>query len=68
MKAAECYLQSGKAAVNIKLMFEGDEESNSGAIAGFVAAHKERLKADIVSRRTSSRYVMAAWLICINQT
>lgn len=49
MKAAECYLQSGKAAVNIKLMFEGDEESNSGAIAGFVAAHKERLKADIVA-------------------
>ncbi len=49
MKAAECYLQSGKAAVNIKLMFEGDEESNSGAIAGFVADHKERLKADIVA-------------------
>lgn len=49
MKAAESYLQSGKTAVNIKLMFEGDEESNSGAIAGFVAAHKERLKADIVA-------------------
>lgn len=49
MKAAECYLQSSKAAVNIKLMFEGDEESNSGAIAGFVADHKERLKADIVA-------------------
>jgi acetylornithine deacetylase/succinyl-diaminopimelate desuccinylase-like protein len=49
MKAAESYLQSGKAAVNIKLMFEGDEESNSGAIAGFVADHKERLKADIVA-------------------
>jgi acetylornithine deacetylase/succinyl-diaminopimelate desuccinylase-like protein len=48
IKAAECLLQSGHASVNLKLMFEGDEESNAGAIAGFVASRKERLKADVV--------------------
>jgi acetylornithine deacetylase/succinyl-diaminopimelate desuccinylase-like protein len=48
MKAAECLLGTGKPAVNLKLMFEGDEESNSGAIAGFVATNAGRLNADVV--------------------
>jgi acetylornithine deacetylase/succinyl-diaminopimelate desuccinylase-like protein len=45
LKAAESLLAAGQPGVNIKLMFEGDEES---AMTQFVAQNRERIKADVV--------------------
>jgi acetylornithine deacetylase/succinyl-diaminopimelate desuccinylase-like protein len=39
---------AGGLPVNIKLMFEGEEESGSPAMAPFVRAHKELLAADLL--------------------
>jgi acetylornithine deacetylase/succinyl-diaminopimelate desuccinylase-like protein len=48
LKAAESLLATSKPPVNIKLLFEGDEESASEAMNQFVAANREKLKADII--------------------
>lgn len=48
LKAAECMLAGGESPVNIKLVFEGDEESASEAMTEFVTAHRDRLRADAV--------------------
>jgi acetylornithine deacetylase/succinyl-diaminopimelate desuccinylase-like protein len=48
LKAAETLLATGKCPVNIKLMFEGDEESASEAMSEFVTNNRERIKADVV--------------------
>ncbi len=48
LKAAEAMLATGGAPVNLKLLFEGEEESNSENLSAFVAANRERLKADVV--------------------
>lgn len=48
LKAAESLLAAGQPGVNIKLMFEGDEESSSEAMTQFVAQNRERIKADVV--------------------
>ncbi len=48
LKAAETLLATGGAPVNLKLLFEGDEESASECMTAFVAAHKERLQADVI--------------------
>jgi acetylornithine deacetylase/succinyl-diaminopimelate desuccinylase-like protein len=48
LKAAETLLQTGTSPVNIKLMFEGDEESASEAMTEFVTTNRERLRADVV--------------------
>ena len=48
LKAAETLLATANCPVNIKLMFEGDEESASEAMTEFVTANNERLKADVV--------------------
>lgn len=48
LKAVECWLaQEDKPKVNIKVVLEGEEESGSENINAFVAAHPERLAADI---------------------
>lgn len=39
---------SGTLPINIKVMFEGEEESGSPNMAPFVAAHKDLLKADVL--------------------
>ena len=39
---------NGTLPVNIKIMFEGEEESGSPSIEAFVAANKERLTADLL--------------------
>ncbi|MBL8156249.1 MAG: dipeptidase [Anaerolineae bacterium] len=49
LKAAEALIQTGGAPVNIKLMFEGDEESASGNMSAFVKANRERLNCDVVA-------------------
>ena len=48
LKAAETMLATGKCPVNIKLMFEGDEESASEAMTEFVTSQRKRIKADVV--------------------
>jgi acetylornithine deacetylase/succinyl-diaminopimelate desuccinylase-like protein len=38
----------GKLPVNVKFVFEGEEETSSPNIAAFVEAHREKLKTDLV--------------------
>ena len=49
LKTFEALLRTGgQLPVNIKIMFEGEEESGSPSIEDFVAANKERLAADVL--------------------
>ncbi|QXD16753.1 dipeptidase [Rhodocaloribacter litoris] len=49
LKAAEAYLATGEGPpVNLKFLLEGEEESGSEHLPGFIEAHHERLAADIV--------------------
>ncbi len=49
LKTFEALLRAnGTLPVNIKIMFEGEEESGSPSIEAFVAANKDRLKADLL--------------------
>ena len=49
LKTFEALLKAnGALPCNIKIMFEGEEESGSPSIEAFVAANKERLKADVL--------------------
>jgi acetylornithine deacetylase/succinyl-diaminopimelate desuccinylase-like protein len=38
----------GRLPVNVKVLFDGEEEQGSPHIAGFIAAHKDRLAADLL--------------------
>jgi acetylornithine deacetylase/succinyl-diaminopimelate desuccinylase-like protein len=49
VKAAESYLQSGDdLPLNLKMVFEGEEETGSDHIVPFVRENRERMKADVV--------------------
>ncbi len=49
LKTFEALLRANEALpVNIKIMFEGEEESGSPSIRDFVLANKDRLKADLL--------------------
>lgn len=49
LKTFEALLRANEALpVNIKIMFEGEEESGSPSIRDFVLANKDRLKADVL--------------------
>jgi len=49
LKAVEALMQSGDGLpVNIKFLFEGEEEVGSTNLASFVAEHKDMLTADVV--------------------
>ena len=49
LKIFEALLKAnGTLPVNVKIMFEGEEESGSPSIEAFVEANKERLKADVL--------------------
>ncbi len=49
LKALELiFAADGKLPVNVKLFFEGEEESGSPNMHPFVAAHKDLLKADLL--------------------
>jgi acetylornithine deacetylase/succinyl-diaminopimelate desuccinylase-like protein len=49
LKALEAYLKNGGALpVNIKIIFEGEEEIGSEHLPQFVAEHKELLKSDLI--------------------
>ena len=46
--AAEAYLQgAGRLPLNLKVMFEGEEEVASPNMAGFLRDHRQRLAADV---------------------
>ncbi len=49
IKAAEALIATNSARVNLKVLFEGDEESASENMTTFVAANKDRLQADVVA-------------------
>lgn len=48
LKAVEALIAAGGAGINIKLLFEGEEESGSAHIFQFVADHVDKLRADVV--------------------
>ena len=49
LKTFEALLKTtGALPVNVKIMFEGEEESGSPSIEAFVEANKERLRADVL--------------------
>ena len=49
LKIFEALLKTnGALPVNVKIMFEGEEESGSPSIEAFVKANEERLKADVL--------------------
>ena len=49
LKVLEALLRAnGELPVNVKIMFEGEEESGSPSIVGFVKANKDRLQADVL--------------------
>ena len=47
-KAIESMMKNGGLPCNVKVMIEGEEEVGSDNLGTFVAANKERLKADVV--------------------
>ncbi len=48
VKALESYLEAnGGAPVNVKFLFEGEEEVSSPNLAPFIKAHRDMLKADV---------------------
>lgn len=49
LKAIEAYLKnSGELPVNVKIIFEGEEEIGSENLGDFVREHKEMLQADVI--------------------
>ncbi len=47
MAAAALLATRGRLPINIKYLFEGEEESSSAHLAGWLAAERERLAADV---------------------
>ena len=48
LKALEAWLRAGPLPVNVKVMFEGEEELGSPNLAPFMAEHKEKLRSDFL--------------------
>jgi acetylornithine deacetylase/succinyl-diaminopimelate desuccinylase-like protein len=49
LKAMEAFLRNGGSLpINIKIIFEGEEEVGSEHLGAFVAEHKDMLKADVI--------------------
>lgn len=49
VKAVEAYMKTiGKLPINIKFIFEGEEEAGSNHLDGFIESHTELLKCDTV--------------------
>ena len=57
LKALECWMRTtGQPPVNLKFILEGEEESGSASLSGFVREHKDALAADIVVISDSSLF------------
>jgi acetylornithine deacetylase/succinyl-diaminopimelate desuccinylase-like protein len=46
--AGAFFAEAGRLPVNVKFMFEGEEEIGSPSLEGFIAQHREMLAADVV--------------------
>ena len=65
LKAIEAFLkQGGRLPVNIKLIFEGEEEVGSVNLDDFIRAHKTELKADVVVISDSAMFARGVPSIC----
>lgn len=57
LKALECWMHTaGKPPVNLKFILEGEEESGSASLPGFIKEQKDALAADIVVISDSSLF------------
>ncbi|MDE2827786.1 MAG: dipeptidase [Bacteroidota bacterium] len=57
LKALECWMRTmGRPPVNLKFILEGEEESGSASLPGFIREHKDALAADIVVISDSSLF------------
>ncbi len=57
IKAAEALMRlDGRLPVNLKLLFEGEEEVGSANLASFIDAHRDLLRADVVVVADSGLY------------
>ena len=57
LKALECWMRTtGQPPVNLKFILEGEEESGSASLSGFIREHKDALAADIVVISDSSLF------------
>ncbi len=65
LKAIEAFQkQGGRLPVNIKLIFEGEEEVGSRNLDDFVRSHKAELKADVVVISDSGMFARGVPSIC----
>lgn len=65
VKAVEASLQaSGRLPVNIKVLFEGEEEIGSPNLEAFLEEHRERLRADLAVISDTSMYARETPSIC----
>jgi acetylornithine deacetylase/succinyl-diaminopimelate desuccinylase-like protein len=65
LKAVEAHMkQNGRLPVNIKFIFEGEEEVGSVNLDNFIKAHKEELKADVVVISDSAMFARGVPSIC----
>lgn len=65
VKAIEAYLQCiGRLPVNIKVLFEGEEETGSPHLEGFLREHKDLLSADLAVISDTSFFARELPTIC----
>ena len=65
LKSIEAYLANGGTLpLNVKLLIEGEEEIGSEHLDGFIAEHKELLRADLVIISDSGMYKKGVPSIC----
>lgn len=65
VKAIEAYLKEhGRLPVNVKLVFEGEEEIGSTNFHSFVQQHVERLRSDLILISDTGMYAAGVPTIC----
>lgn len=65
VKAFESMMQNGGMPCNVKFMFEGEEESGSVSLPGFVEANKDRLACDVVLISDTSMIANDVPSVCV---
>lgn len=65
LKSIEAYLKNtGRLPINLKIIFEGEEEIGSEHLGDFVRANKPRLKADLVVISDTSMFAKGIPSVC----